>query len=181
MIGARSVLAGLLASLWFISCHPTSLDEDSFQGQCVAVLDGDTIDVRRADGTVRVRLHGIDTPERTQPFSQVARKRTAELAMNRPVRVDIRDHAHLKGRFYLRFMVDDHPGVLAQISGVLGRHEVSIASVIQHAPEPDGHESVVPLVIMTHMTTEGATADAVKEIDQLDCVVQGSERMRVLD
>ncbi len=107
--------------------------------------------------------------------------KTLELWSQREARVDIRDHAHLKGRFYLRFMVEDHPGVMAQITGVLGRHEVSIASVIQHEPDPTGDGSVVPLVIMTHMTTEGATAMAVEEIDRLPCVLQGSVRMRVQD
>ena len=48
--------------------------------------------------------------------------KTLELWSQREARVDIRDHVHLKGRFYLRFMVEDHPGVMAQITGVLGRH-----------------------------------------------------------
>ncbi len=107
--------------------------------------------------------------------------KTLELWSQREAQVGIRDHAQLNGRFYLRFMVEDHPGVMAQITGVLGRHEVSIASVIQHEPDPSGDGSVVPLVIMTHMTTEGATAMAVEEIDRLPCVLQGSVRMRVLD
>lgn len=107
--------------------------------------------------------------------------KTLELWSQRQARVDIRDHAHLKGAYYLRFMVEDHPGVMAQITGVLGRHEVSIASVIQHAPDPESDGTVVPLVIMTHTTTEGATAMAVSEIDRLPCVMQGSVRMRVQD
>jgi hypothetical protein len=40
---------------------------------------------------------------------------------------------------------------------------------------------VVPLVIMTHQTTEGASRDAVAEIDRLACVRSGSVRMRVRD
>jgi homoserine dehydrogenase len=106
--------------------------------------------------------------------------KTLELWSQREARVDIRDHAQLKGRYYLRFTVEDHPGVMAQITGVLGRHEVSIASVIQHAPDPETDGTVVPLVIMTHLTTEGATALAVAEIDRLPCVLPGSVRMRVL-
>ena len=107
--------------------------------------------------------------------------KTLELWSQREARVDIRDHAHLKGRFYLRFVVQDHPGVMAQIAGVLGAHNVSIASIIQHEPDPDSDGSVVPLVIMTHMTTEGATRTAVEEIDRLPCVLRDSVRMRVLD
>jgi homoserine dehydrogenase len=107
--------------------------------------------------------------------------KTLELWSQREARVDMRDHAHLKGRFYLRFVVQDHPGVMAQIAGVLGAHNVSIASIIQHQPDPDGDGSMVPMVIMTHMTTEGATRTAVEEIDRLPCVLRDSVRMRVLD
>lgn len=106
---------------------------------------------------------------------------TLELWSQREARVDIRDHAHLKGRYYLRFMVEDHPGVMAQIAGVLGRHGVSIASVIQHNPDPKANGLIVPLVIMTHVSTEGATSMAVEEIDRLQCVSGASVRMRVLD
>jgi homoserine dehydrogenase len=85
------------------------------------------------------------------------------------------------GRFYMRFLVEDHPGVIADIAGVLGRQNISIASVIQHEP-PDGNDtSIVPLVLMTHTTREGAVAAALKEINQLDCAVAKSIHMRVLD
>jgi homoserine dehydrogenase len=79
----------------------------------------------------------------------------------------------------LRLQVDDRPGVLAQISGVLGQHKISIASVIQHEPENESAE--VPLVIMTQTAPEGATQTAVSKIDRLDCVRSQTVRMRVLD
>ena len=44
------------------------------------------------------------------------------------------------GRFYLRFNVDDTPGVLAELAGVLGRHKISIASVIQHESDEEVDE-----------------------------------------
>ena len=104
--------------------------------------------------------------------------RTLELWSNSYAQVSPRDPHRVPGRYYLRFTVEDRPGVMSIITGVLGQHEVSIASVIQHEPEtPDA--TVVPLVIMTHRTTEGATARAVDEIDRLDCVRGSSVRMRV--
>ena len=107
--------------------------------------------------------------------------KTLELWSRRGAQVAIRDHAHLQGRFYLRFTVEDHPGVMARIAGVLGAHDVSIASMIQREPDSDSDGTAVPLVIMTHMTTEGATRAAVEEIDRLPCVLRDSVRMRVLD
>lgn len=94
--------------------------------------------------------------------------------------VSLRNPAEVPGRFYLRFNVDDRPGVMAEIAGILGKHGISIASVIQHETE-EGAEGVVPLVIMTHNSSEGAMADAMKTISQLACVYPGSARMRVRD
>jgi homoserine dehydrogenase len=103
--------------------------------------------------------------------------RTLELWSSRAPRVAPRDHANVQGRFYLRFDVEDRPGVMAEITGVLGRHGVSIASVIQHESAMQS-EGVVPLVIMTHRTTEGAAQAAVDEINRLACTRPGSVRMR---
>ncbi len=99
---------------------------------------------------------------------------------DREVPVAVRDPATVPGRYYLRFNVDDRPGTLAEIAGILGRHDISIASVIQHeATEETG--AVVPLVIMTHWAPEGAVDEALAAIDQLDSVHGGTIRMRVRD
>ena len=104
--------------------------------------------------------------------------RTLELWSQREAQVAPRDHARLAGRYYLRFQVEDSPGVMSEITGALGRHGISIASVIQHEPV-DASMAVVPLVIMTHQTTEGATRCAKDEIDRLRVVRPGSIRMKV--
>jgi len=95
--------------------------------------------------------------------------------------VDICDPQKIQGRYYLRFLVDDEPGVLAEITGELGKNGVSIASVIQHEPEDDGQSVRVPLVIMTHAATEGAMDAAMAGIDQLGCVNNNGVRLRVLN
>lgn len=88
-------------------------------------------------------------------------------------------------RYYLRFHVEDRPGVLADITAILGRNQISIASVIQHeATQPasagNGH-AIVPLVIMTHRTTEGHLQSAETELRKLSSVKQPSVRMPVAD
>ncbi len=107
--------------------------------------------------------------------------RTLELWSQREDdRVPLRDPSTVRSRYYLRFHVDDRPGVLSEITGALGEQGISIASVIQHEPSsPD--TAVVPLVIITHVTTEGATQRALAEIDALQCVRSGSVRMRIRD
>ncbi len=107
--------------------------------------------------------------------------RLLNLWSHQPPRVYPRDYSQVTGRFYLRFDVEDRPGVMAEITSVLGRHGISIASVIQNEPTENGEKSVVPLVIMTHITTEGATRAAMEEINGLECVRSRSVRMRVGD
>ena len=82
--------------------------------------------------------------------------------------------AEIFRRYYLRFNVEDKPHVMADITDVVGRNEISLASVIQHeAPELDdlgegvGGAPIVPLVIMTHRTREGRVQSALSELAQL--------------
>jgi homoserine dehydrogenase len=88
------------------------------------------------------------------------------------------NHAESKSKFYLRFMAADKPGVLADIAGELGKHEISIASVIQHDDERTGN-GFVPLVIMTHNASQRNVAAAVDAIDKFSTVQPYSVRMRV--
>ncbi len=99
-----------------------------------------------------------------------------------PPRAIQRDAASLKGRFYLRLLVANHPGTLGAIANVLSDHSISIASVIQH--ETDTSEStdrMVPLVIMTHEATEGAASEATNKLEGLSVVSGSVVRLRVKD
>jgi len=107
--------------------------------------------------------------------------RNMELWSKRTMNIRLCDFSQLPGRYYLRFLVEDHPGVLAEITGVLGRHRISIASIIQHEPGGDGEAKLVPLVIMTHQAPEGAAQKAVEDIGKLKSVRGTAVKMRVLD
>ncbi len=69
-----------------------------------------------------------------------------------------------KCSYYMKFMVDDRPGVLAQLSGLLGERNISVQSVIQLEGEGDG---IVPLVLMTHTAREGDVRIALDRINAL--------------
>ena len=59
----------------------------AWTGKVVGVSDGDTIKVLRDGKQVKVRLYGIDTPEKAQPFGQKAKKFTTNMAANKMVDV----------------------------------------------------------------------------------------------
>jgi homoserine dehydrogenase len=71
--------------------------------------------------------------------------------------------------YYFRFSAVDRPGVLSAIAGILGREEISIATVIQKGRKQG---EAVPIVMTTHKARERAVRKALAAIDQLD-IVQG--------
>ncbi|HEX8547955.1 MAG TPA: thermonuclease family protein [Cytophagaceae bacterium] len=61
----------------------------SFTGRVIRVLDGDTIEVLTDDKkTVRIRLNGIDCPEKNQDFGNVAKEFTSKMVFGKEVEVD---------------------------------------------------------------------------------------------
>jgi len=88
--------------------------------------------------------------------------------LDRRIPLRIRPIDELTSRYYLRFMVPDRPGVLSQISGVLGSHEISIASVLQRERQ-EGH--TVPVVIMTHRASERSIQTALRDINRMASII----------
>ncbi len=82
-----------------------------------------------------------------------------------------------RSRYYLRFTVADHPGVLSLISGVLAKHEIGIASVIQKEKHPINS---VPVMVLTYDAPEHAMQEAINEVDRLDDVTAKTVLIRVL-
>lgn len=73
--------------------------------RCSRVHDGDTLSVVRDGRTLRVRIFGIDAPERTQPYSNRSRQRAKELAEDRRVDLDVVE-TDAYGRLVARVEVD---------------------------------------------------------------------------
>jgi len=89
----------------------------------------------------------------------------------------IKPMAELETRYYLRLNVADRPGVLAQVSKVLGDHQISISSVIQKAA--DAVAQTAEIVIMTHPAKEAAMQKALGELVRLPVVKEISNFIRV--
>ena len=82
----------------------------------------------------------------------------------------------VRSRYFFRFSAIDKPGVLSRISGILGKYNISIASVIQK----DRKEGkTVPLVVLTHIAREKDVLAAVKEINRLQIVTGKTVFIRV--
>lgn len=66
-------------------------------------------------------------------------------------------------RYYIRLQIEDKPGVLAKVSGLLGAHDISIATVAQK----EMAMPAVPMIILTHKAPERSILDAMAAIGAL--------------
>ena len=80
-------------------------------------------------------------------------------------------------RYYLRLAVVDRPGVLAQVAGILGRHEIGISSVVQ--PETHDEAGRAQLVLMLDHASDGQMQRALEDILLLGCVAPPAALLRV--
>ena len=97
--------------------------------------------------------------------------------MNLPNKVDptLKFNDNWSTGFYLRFILEDTPGSLANIATVLGNNGVSIESVIQR----DIDERGASIILVTHETKELNVMDALKELENLKVVKEIASVIRV--
>jgi homoserine dehydrogenase len=81
-----------------------------------------------------------------------------------------------QGSYYIRLLVLDRPGVMADVSAVLRDHEVSIESLLQRGRNPG---QAVPIVLTTHDTTEAAMRGALERIASLPSVTEPPRMIRI--
>ncbi|MBI2865113.1 MAG: homoserine dehydrogenase [Chloroflexi bacterium] len=89
----------------------------------------------------------------------------------------IRPMSSVETRYYLRMIVDDRAGVLAQIASSLGRNSISIASCIQK--EANASAKTAEIVIMTHLAREAGMQKALGELRELSTVKEIGNFVRV--
>lgn len=85
-------------------------------------------------------------------------------------KIEILDSGKSISPYYLRFSVIDKPGVLSTISGILGKCDVSIASLAQ--PDKCQEHNHVSVIVITHKTSRENLEKALKEIDATKAIVK---------
>ena len=83
-----------------------------------------------------------------------------------------------KSRYYLSMTVSDEAGTIAQISKILGDKNISISSITQKEGKCN---SVVPLIILTHISIEKNMTDALAEVEALAAVNGKVKFIRIED
>ena len=98
------------------------------------------------------------SPERVSPFAH------PRLGEYKPIPVTLQ-----KSAYYLRFRVNDRPGIIASLSRILADKNISLDAVLQ-LPSDTKHD--LPFVITVEPTSERAVRDAVAEMSKLDFLVE---------
>jgi homoserine dehydrogenase len=81
-----------------------------------------------------------------------------------------------RGAYYIRLMVTDRPGVIADVTAALRDEQVSLESMLQRGRQPD---EMVPVVLTTHETEEAAMVRALKRIEALSAVLRPPRLIRI--
>ena len=98
------------------------------------------------------------SPERVSPF---AHERLGEF---QPLSISKQKRA-----YYLRFKVEDRPGIIASLASILAEKKISLDAVLQLPCENKG---ALPFVITVEPTSEGAVQEAVAAMTKLDFMVE---------
>ena len=81
-----------------------------------------------------------------------------------------------RGAYYIRLMVRDEPGVIAEITAVFRDEAISIESMLQRARS---ETEAVPVVLNTHVCEEAAMRRTLERIEALDSVVEQPTMIRI--
>lgn len=168
-----------------VRVHPTLIPQShvlaSVSGVFNAVLVrgdvvGDTVYYGRGAGgdpTASAVLSDLAQIASHFPQEQKARNVGHEALHSRLKTMD-----EIVSRYYLRLLVVDRPGVLADVARVLATHEIGISSVIQ--PEAQVGETTA-LVLMLHDAPESQFQSALREIAKINAVKAPPVHLRVED
>lgn len=83
----------------------------------------------------------------------------------------------VQSAYYLRLRASDKPGVLANVTKILGDRSISIDAMLQK--EPDENETEADIVILTHITVEKNMNEAIAAIEALDAIMAKVVRIRM--
>jgi homoserine dehydrogenase len=79
--------------------------------------------------------------------------------------------------YYLRLQAADRPGVMAQVSRIMGDLDISIEAILQKEPGPG--ETTVPLIMLTRRVVEKRINEAIEQFEALDSIIGKVQRIRV--
>jgi len=90
----------------------------------------------------------------------------------------------IESGYYVRITAEDKPGVMADIAGIFGRHDISLEAILQKEPDAenavdDSVATLLPIVLLSHRVREGRMRAAIAEVEALPSVPATVTLLRV--
>jgi homoserine dehydrogenase len=158
--------------------HPTMIPDDTLLSNVNGSLNAVTISSDKA-GDMLLYGHGAgmmptasavvsDIVDISRNLLSGAKRRIPLLSFQKDAirKIPILPVDKIQTNYYFRFSALDRPGVLSKISGVLGKHGISLKSVHQKGRR----ERSVPIVMLTHLARESDVKKAMTKINKLDVI-----------
>ena len=169
-----------------VRVHPTMLPEDTMLANVDGVFNAIYVIGNAAGATMFYGRGAGQMPAASAVVGDIVEIAKCKIAGTDPqllplptldnTRYSLKPMDECETRYYIRLQALDKPGVLAKVSGILGDHNISIASVIQ---KERGVEKSVPIVMMTHEAVEGNVRKALQEISNLSVITEKTMMIRV--
>lgn len=169
-----------------VRVHPTMLPEDTMLANVDGVFNAIYVLGNAAGATMFYGRGAGQMPAASAVVGDIVEIAKCKIAGTDPqllplptldnTRYSLKPMDECETRYYIRLQALDKPGVLAKVSGILGDHNISIASVIQ---KERGVEKSVPIVMMTHEAVEGNVRKALQEISNLSVITEKTMMIRV--
>lgn len=169
-----------------VRVHPTMLPEDTMLANVDGVFNAIYVIGNAAGATMFYGRGAGQMPAASAVVGDIVEIAKCKIAGTDPqllplptldnTRYSLKPMDECETRYYIRLQALDKPGVLAKVSGILGDHNISIASVIQ---KERGVEKSVPIVMMTHEAVEGNVREALQEISNLSVITEKTMMIRV--
>ncbi|MFU8780607.1 MAG: homoserine dehydrogenase, partial [Kiritimatiellia bacterium] len=168
-----------------IRVAPTLVPQSSLLASVHGVFNAVMVESDLADHTMYYGRGAGRLPTASTVLADIAdaaRNLTMDAMMRVPAipptgeSLQVKDIQQIICRYYLRISVADQPGVLAQITGLLAKRNISIESFIQKRPDAKGHAA---LVIVTHEALEADMTAALAAIAELPVVQPPAVRLRI--
>jgi homoserine dehydrogenase len=162
-----------------VGVHPALMSQTSLLGSLQGAYNGTELEDEYG------MISGLVAPGAgVFPTTDAVIKDLIDIAEDRPVPMPTSSEPLVLGstgnverRYYLRFSVNNQSGVLAQITNIFWKYNISISGVIQKEPVSS---KFVPIVMTTYKAKEKDIQGAIKDVDKLKVVKAATRMIRIL-
>ncbi len=166
--------------------HPCMISKDSILSKAKGVLNTLVVDTDLTGSIILVGKGAGGNPTSSSVISDIIEIAKGNKNLPYGINVfelstpEVNDFSKRQGRFYIRTMVKDEAGVVADISACFKEAGVSISDLLQRENQAIEGDNI-PIIITTHLSTESSIRNALVKIASLKQVLEEPALIRIED